>query len=154
MKKLFYLLPLVLTFITGTSAFSQKYSTPADTAKLNKEYVKTTNEITKLTSSLAIAQNNLPGYQNKAGEAASDAQNTAINSSQQASVATNGNLGDAKKAKRKAKKALNDAKDSRQAGNKVKNQDKKIAKLSFQLAKKQKHLEELDMMRTTINAQL
>ncbi len=83
-------------------AFSKKYSTPADTAKLNQEYVKTTNEITKLTSALAVAQNNLPGYQNKAGEAASDAQNTAINSSQQASVATNGKFGRCEKSKAKS----------------------------------------------------
>lgn len=154
MKAFINLFSVTLLLICSTAVYSQKYSTPADTVKLNKEYIKTTNEVIKLTSALAVAQNNLPGYQNKAGDAASDAQNTAINSSKQASVATNGNLGDAKKAKRKANQALNDAKDARKAENKVKSQDKRIARLSFQLAKAQKHLEELDMMRTAINAQL
>ncbi len=82
MKKLLVFLPAALIIICTTSAFSQKYTTAADTVKLNNDYIKTTNEITKLSSELAIAQNNLPGYQNKAGEAASDAQSTAINSSE------------------------------------------------------------------------
>jgi len=49
---------------------------------------------------LTIAQNNLPGYQNNASEATSDAQSTAITSSEQASYAVNGDIKDARKAKR------------------------------------------------------
>jgi len=99
---------------------------------------------------LTIAQNNLPGYQNNASEATSDAQSTAINSSEHASNAVNGDVGDAKKAKRKAKKAVREAKDAQHAYNKVEDQDDKITKLTSQLAGKQLRLEELEKIRTEI----
>ena len=150
MKKIMLLLPAVIFIIASLSAFSQKYKTAADTVKLNKEYVQVSNDVADLTSKLTIAQNNLPGYHARAGEATSNAQSTAIESSDQASKATNGDLGDARKAKKKAKKALNEAKDARHANNKVDDQDKKIAKLSAELEKKQTNLQELEEMRTAI----
>jgi hypothetical protein len=96
--------PALICVLLGTSAFSQKYKTPSDTVKLNKQYPKVSNEIAELTSKLTIAQNDLPGYQSKAGDAVSTAQNTANESSDQASKATNGDLKDAKRAKKKADK--------------------------------------------------
>ncbi len=150
MKKIMFLLPAVIIIMLSQSAFSQKYKTAADTTKLNKEYVEVSNEIADLTSRLTIAQNNLPGYNNKANDAKADAQNTAIKSSEQSSDAVNGDVGDAKKAKRKAKKALREAKHARQASNKAEDQDKKIASLSSQLQKKQERLRELDTMRAAI----
>ncbi len=145
-----FFLPALIFIMTSQSAFSQKYKTAADTVNLNKEYVEVSNDIADLTSKLTIAQNNLPGYQNKAGEATSDAQSTAINSSDKASNAVDGDIGDARKAKRKAKKALHEAKDAKQANNRLEDQDDKIAKLSSQLAKKQQRLQELEEMRTAI----
>jgi len=150
MKKIKLFLPVIILVMSGTTAFSQKYKTAADTIKLNKEYVEVSNNITELTSKLAIAQNNLPGYRSKAGEANSDAQSTANESSKQASKATNGDLGDAKSAQKKAKKALNKAEDARDAENDVKDQNKKIAKLGSQLQKKREKLMELEEMRTAI----
>ena len=145
-----FFLPAVIFMLAGMSAFSQKYRTTADTVKLNKEYVNVSNDIADLSSKLTIAQNNLPGYNDKANAAVSDAQSTAIKSSEQASKATNGDVGDAKKAKRRAKRALKDAKDAQHANNKADSQDKKIAKLSSQLEKKRERLLELDEMRSTI----
>jgi DNA repair exonuclease SbcCD ATPase subunit len=151
MKKITFLLP-VMIFVTVLSAFSQKYKTPADTIKLNKEYLEVSSDITKLTADLKKAQDNLSGYHNRASEATSDAQSTALASSNQASKTINGDVGDAKKEKRKAKKALRDAKDARSANNKLEDQDKKIAKLSSELEKKQGRLQELDEMRTGIRS--
>ena len=139
-----------LLIFCASSVFSQKYKTAADTVKLNKVYVEVSNDIAELTSKLAIAQNNLPGYHTKAREATSDAQSSANASSDQASKATNGDLGDAKSAKKKANKAYNSAQDAKDADNRVKDQDKKIAKLTSQLQKKQERLKELDDMRVAI----
>lgn len=150
MKKFKFFFPAMLFILASLPAFSQKYKTASDTVKLNKEWVEVSNDIADLTSKLTIAQNNLPGYHNKANDAVSDAQNTAQKSSEQASKATNGDLGDAKSAKKKAKKALNDAEDAKDAKDKVKDQDKKIAKLSSELQKKQARLQELEVMRNAI----
>jgi chromosome segregation ATPase len=146
--KVFLLASLML--FSASAVYSQKYKTAADTGKLNKEYVEVSNDIAELTSKLTIAQNNLPGYRAKAGEATSDARNSANESSEQASKATNGDLGDAKSAKKKANKAYESAGDARDADNKVKEQDKKIEKLNSQLQKKQERLRELNDMRVTI----
>ena len=150
MKKLSFLISIAVFTLIGSSAFSQKYKTAADTVNLNKEYLKVTNVIADLTSKLAIAQNNLPGYNSKATAATSDAQNTALASSDQASKATNGSVKEAKRAKRRAKKALKEAKDADRANDNLSDQNKKIAKLNTELAKKQARLQELDAMRTTI----
>ena len=147
MKKI---LILVIT-ITSLSAFSQKYRTASDTVALNKEYLRVSNDIAELSSKLTVAQNNLPGYQNKAVKAASDAQSTAMASSNQASNAVNGSVKDARKEKRRAKNALKEAKGARTAENKEKHQDKKIASLKSELEKKQERLKELDNMRSAIN---
>lgn len=150
MKKVMFFLPAMMFIMASKSALSQKYKSAADTVKLNKEYVEVSEDIADLTTKLTIAQNKLPGYHNKAVEAVSDAQKTAIKSSEQSSKAIGGDVGDAKKANRKAKKALKDARDVEDANDKVKDQDKKIEKLSSQLQKKQKQLQELENMRTDI----
>jgi len=150
MKKIKLLLPAIIFMMASVSAFSQKYNTAADTVKLNKEYVDVSNAIANLKSKLTIAENNLPGYHAKVNGAVSNAQNSAIKSSDQASKAVDGSVGDAKKAKRDAKSALHDAKEVRDANAKVKDQEKKIASLSSELEKKQTRLQELEGMRTTI----
>jgi len=146
--KLILLASLMLLF--ASTVYSQKYKTAADTVKLNKEYVAVSNDIAELTSKLTIAQNNLPGYQSKAGETASDAQSSANASSDQASKATNGDVSDAKSEKKKANKAYHNAQDAHDADHDLKAQNKKIADLTSQLQKKQKRLMELDEMRTAI----
>ena len=153
MKKNFYS-PwfLLLLFVFSTTAFSQKYKSASDTMKLNKEWVEVSNDIAELTAKLTIATNNLPGYHSKSEKAITDAQGTAQQSSDQASKATNGDLGDAKSAKKKAKKALNDAEKSSDAKDDIKDQEKKIDKLTSQLQKKQKTLDELNEMRNAIRA--
>ena len=150
MKKIMYFLPAIVLMMAGISAYSQKYTSAADTVKLNKEYVEVSNDIAELTSKLSIAQNNLPGYNSKAGNAVSDAKSSMKESSEQASKATNGDIGDAKSSKKKANKALDDAEDAKDANNKVSNENKKIAKLSARLKEKQDKLQELEVMRTAI----
>ena len=142
---------LVALLCTALPVFSQKYKTTADTAKLNKEYVKVSNDIADLNAKLTIAQNDLPGYQSKAKDANDDAANAASASSDQASKATNGSVKEAKKAKKKANKAYSEAKDSKSAKNKVSDQEDKITRYKLELKKKQQRLEELDIMRTAIN---
>jgi hypothetical protein len=148
-----FLLACLLLF-SASAVYAQKYKTAADTIKLNKEYVEVSNEIAALTSKLTIAQNNLPGYHTKAGEATSNAESSATASSEQASKATNGDVGDARSAKKKAKKAYRNAQNAVSADNNVKDQDKKIAKLTSQLQKKQERLRELDDMRVAIGNRL
>jgi chromosome segregation ATPase len=131
-------------------AACQKYKTAADTVKLNKEWVAVSNDIAGLTAELSIAQNNLPEYKTKADKASSDAQSSAQKSSDQAYKATNGDLGEAKSAKKDAKRALNDAEDASSAKNNTERQKKKIDKLTGELEKKQKRLQELEETRTAI----
>lgn len=151
MKKTICLLFLIL-MITGFGAYAQKYKTVEDTARLNKEYVKVTNDIAELTAKLAIAQNNLPGYKSKAIEAGTDADNAANKSVDQAYKVTDGDVGDARKAKRKARKAYREAKDSRSASNNVSAQESKITKLTLQINRKEQRLKELEVMRLAIAA--
>lgn len=152
MKKFMFYVPAILLMMIALPAISQKYKSASDTVKLNKEWVEVSNSIAELQAKLTIAQNNLPGYNNKVGDAVSDAQNAAQQSSQQASKATNGDLGDAKDAKKKAKKALNEAEDAQSAKDKVKSQEKKIDKLNSELQKKQKQLSQLEEMRMNIRS--
>lgn len=139
-----------MLLLTGISAFSQKYKTFADTAKLNKEYIEVSNDIVTLTSKLTVAQNDLQRYQNKADEAVAVAQKAAVKSSDQASKSIDGDVGDAKKARRRAKSAVREAKDANHASNNLKDQEKKTANLKSQLLKKQQRLQELEKMRTGI----
>jgi chromosome segregation ATPase len=150
MKRNVLFLLAATCLLASLPAASQKYKSASDTVKLNKEWLKMSNEIAELTAELTVAQNNLPEYESKAAKAKTDAQGTAQQSSDQAYKATNGDLGDAKSAKKKAKKALNDAEDSSDAKNDIKKQEKKINKLAAQLQKKQKSLQELEEMRTNI----
>jgi chromosome segregation ATPase len=147
----FYLLALLCVVLP---AFSQKYKTVEDTAKLNKEYVKVLNDIAELNAKLTIAQNDLPGYQAKAKDANDDAATAAAASSDQASKATNGSVKDAKKAKRKANKAYGEAKDSKSAKGKLSDQENKITRYKLDIKKKQQRLEELDIMRTAIDLKI
>ena len=149
MKKIMFSLFLLLFAMAG---FSQKYKSASDTIKLNKELVELSNDVAELTSRLTIAQNNLPGFNSKAAQAVTDAEGTAQKSSDQAYKATNGDLGDAKSAKKKAKKALNDAEDAADAKDDVSSQERKIDKLTTELQKKQKKLDDLVQMRTAIRA--
>ncbi|MBK8495349.1 MAG: hypothetical protein IPL50_10165 [Chitinophagaceae bacterium] len=151
MKKTICLLFLIM-MITGLQAYSQKYKTVEDTARLNREFVKVTNDIAELNAKLAIAQNNLPGYKSKAIEAGTDADNAANKSVDQAYKVTNGDVGDARKAKRKARKAYREAKDSRSASNNVSAQESKITKLTLQINRKEQRLKELEVMRLAIAA--
>ena len=80
MKK-FIPIACFLLAITTIPAYAQKYKSTDDTLKLNKEYVKVNNDLADLNAKLTIAKNNLPGYQAKANNAASDAQNAADKSS-------------------------------------------------------------------------
>lgn len=154
MKQIKFILISGLFLLLASTVYSQRYTSVADTAKLNKEYINVSNDIAELTSKLTVAQNNLPGYYTKARDANSDAQASANASSSQASKATNGDLGDAKTAKKKANKAYSNARDARKADNRVKDQDKKITKLNNQLQRKQERLKKLDEMRATITRQL
>ncbi len=150
MKTIKFILPAFILLALSLPVFSQKYKTAADTVKLNKEFVKVSNDIADLNSKLTIAQNNLPGYHTRADEANVDAQKSADASSRQAEKATSGDIGDARSAKKKARKAFNRADDAKDANKKIKKQEKKIAKLSAQLEKKQKRIQELEEMRIAI----
>ena len=154
MKNKFYVVCFLSLIATGFTATAQVYKTAADTVKLNKEFTEVSNDIASLTAKLKTAQSNLPGYQSKARNADSDAQDAAINSSVQADKATDGGVKAAKKAKRNSKKAYREAKNARSANNVVEDQDDKIASLTGQLAKKQERLRQLTAMRDAINAQV
>ena len=150
MKTIKFLLPVLILLALNLPAFSQKYKTAADTVKLNKEFVKVSNDIAELNSKLTIAQNNLPGYHKKADQADADAQQSADASSRQADKATSGDIADVRSAKKKARKAYNRAEDAQDANKNIKKQEKKIAKLSAQLEKKQQRIRELEEMRNAI----
>jgi chemotaxis protein histidine kinase CheA len=152
MKNKNYVICLFTLLLTGFTAHSQVYKTPADTAKLNKEFTEVSNDIAILSAKLTVAQNNMPGYQSKAKTAHSDAQDAAASSSAQAAKSTEGGVKEARNAKRKSKKAYREAKDARSANNVVENQDDKIVSLTGQLAKKQERLRQLTEMRDAINA--
>ncbi|HVW13116.1 MAG TPA: hypothetical protein VHB54_04810 [Mucilaginibacter sp.] len=154
MKFINYALSTLVLIGFGLSVSAQKYKTPADTVKLNQEYVNVSNDIANINAQLTIAQNNLPGYQTKASTATANAQTAASTSSAGAAKATNGNIGDAKSAKNDADDAYDKAEDSRNANNNVGRQDEKIRKLKARLHKKQQRLKDLDVMRNAIYAQI
>jgi hypothetical protein len=154
MKFINYVLCSIILLSVSVSVSAQKYKAPADTIKLNQEYVKVNNDIADLTAQLTIAQNNLPGYQTKATAATANAQSSATTSSNSSSKATNGNISDSKSARNDADDAYDKAKDSRSANNSVGKQNEKIRKLKVDLNKKQQRLKDLDVMRTAIYAQL
>jgi DNA repair exonuclease SbcCD ATPase subunit len=149
MKKIF-LLP-VLLIIAVLPAFSQKYTTAADTPALNKEYAKVSSNIADLTTRLGEAQSDLAKYNRKSDKASSDAQSTAATTANKASHATNGDVRDARRAKKEARRSVKDAKDSRKADNNVDDQNKKVRQLTAELAKNKARLQELETMRATIS---
>jgi len=144
---------LVLLTLT-ISVYAQKYKTPADTGKLNAEYVKVQNNIADLTAKLSDAQSALPSYKTKAVNAGNDAQTAAVTSDSSSSKATSGNLQDSKDAKKNASDAYDKAKDARSANNNVGKQNEKIRKLTDDLKKQRQRLKDLDVMRTAIYAQI
>ena len=150
MKKATFFLPTILFSIISITTFAQKYTTAADTVKLNREYVALTNSIANHTSELTSAKNYMPKYQSRAANAETDAQNMAAKSSDQASRAKDGDIHDIKKAKRESRRALKDARGARTAENRVQGQDKYISKLTSKLAKEQERLQELEAMRIAI----
>ena len=152
MKNRIYVVCFLTLMVTSFTAYAQVYKKAADTVKLNKEFTEVSNDIASLSAKLTIAQNNLPGYQSKARTADSDAEQAAVNSSAQAAKSTEGGVKEARKAIRKSRKAYHEAKDARSANNVVEDQDDKIASLTNQLAKKQVRLNQLIVMRDTINA--
>jgi len=154
MKFLNYLLGTAVLLTISMSSYAQKYKTPADTGKLNAEYVKVQNKIADLTSKLSTAQNDLPAYQTKAVNAGNDAQTTAAISDTSASKARSGNLQDSKDAKKNADDAYSKAKGARTANNNVGKQNEKIKKLTADLAEQRQNLKDLDVMRAAILAQL
>ena len=145
MKKFVVMASAVL--LLTTVAFSQKYKTASDTAKLNKEYASVLKDVADLTEKLTKAQNDLPGYQSDAADAIKDAEKATRESNGQS---TSTDVDEAKKAKKKADKAYDAAKDSEKAQEKAKDQEKKITKLNEELTKKQQKLQELEDMRTAI----
>ena len=85
MKKIIRYIYLVLLICASLPGFSQKYKNIEDTVKLNKEYVKLSNDLAALNAKLIVAQNDLPGYKSKAKNANDDASASAAASSDQAS---------------------------------------------------------------------
>jgi chromosome segregation ATPase len=154
MKIMSCLLGTAVLLAITTSVYAQKYKTPADTGKLNAEYVKVQNNIADLTSKLSAAQSDLPGYKTKAVNAVNDARTSAASSDTSSAKATSGNLQDSKDAKNNADAAYDKAKDSRSANENVGKQNEKIRKLTNQLKEQNQRLKDLDVMRTAIYAQI
>lgn len=147
MKTIRFFLVAGLITMAGLQVSAQRYRTAADTPKLNIEYVKLSNEVAELTAALAVATNNLPGYEKKASNAVDNATTSAEASSRQADKATGGSIKEAKQAKRDANKAYKKAKASKEADEDMKDQDKKIARLTEKLANKKQRLQELETLR-------
>ncbi len=154
MKSIYQALCTIVLLALITPAFAQKYRTPADTGKLNAEYVKVQNKIAEITAKLAEVQGNLPEYQTKAVNAGNTAQTAVQTSDASASKATSGNIGDVKDAKNDANEAYDKAKDAQSANKNVGKQNEKIRSLTRDLTKQRQRLKDLDVMRAAVNAQL
>ncbi len=154
MKFLSFLLGTAVLLTVSTFSYAQKYKTPADTGKLNAEYVKVQNNIADLTARIKTAQDDLPGYKTKAVNAGNTAQAAAASNDTSATKATSGNMQDSKDAKKSANEAYGKAKDSRTANNNVGKQNEKIRKLTDQLKEQNQRLKDLDVMRAAIYAQI
>ena len=150
-------IPLCCLFVlqlTATYSYAQKYRNVDDTVRLNKEFVRVSNELADLNAKLTIAENDLPGYQSKVNQANNSSANAANESSNQASKATNGSMGDAKKAKRKANRAYGEAKDYENSKNRLNSQEIRISKYKSDIIRKQKRIQDLDAMRVAINTKI
>lgn len=154
MKKIIPLCCLFVLQLTTTFSYAQKYRNAEDTVRLNKEFVRVSNELVDLNAKLTIAENDLPGYQTKANQANNNAANAANESSNMATKATNGSVGDAKKAKRKAKRAYGEAKDSKNAKNKLNSQENKVTRYKSDIERRQKRIQDLEVMRLAINTKI
>ena len=154
MKKFIPLCCLFALQLSATYSYAQKYRNAEDTARLNKEFVRVSNELVDLNAKLTIAENDLPGYQSKVNQANNSSANAANESSNQASKATNGSMGDAKKAKRKADRAYGEAKDYENAKKRLNSQENRITKYKSDIIRRQKRIQDLDVMRIAINTKI
>jgi len=152
MKKIIAASTVAIFMLTALPTFSQTYKTFADTVALNAEYSKVTKDITDLTAKLDKAKSDQANDEKKAGEASTDAQTTASNTTTKAENSINGSVKQARKAKREARRSVKDAKDARHAQSNLNDSNKKVIELNSQLEKKQQRLKELDEMRASINA--
>ncbi len=150
MKKIIYSIALPLLLLVSQTAYSQKYKSLEDTARLNLEYLKVTRDIADLSIKLSESQENLKKYQSNVVSRNNDAQSSAEASSDQASKATSGSVKDARRAKRKAKAAYKDSKQSRGANDRMNEEENRMQRISRDLQRRQERLQELDRMRATI----
>lgn len=152
MKKITEFFIIAFCVFTAAPAFSQTYKAAADTAKLNAEYIKVSNDITSLSAALDKAKEEQSKRTTKAASATADAQNTADKTSDKASQSTGESVKDARRAKKEARRSVKDAKDARHAKSNLDDANRKVEKLTNQLQKKQDRLKELDAMRSSIGS--
>src|ERR1700730_4988752 len=144
---------LILTAIFLTNVVQgQKYTTMADTTRLNKEYGEISLELSKLNTKLIEEKNKTVDYRSKTSSSAGDAVATAQASKDQAAVATNGNTTDTKKAVTDAKEANIKANNAKIAVSDEKKNNKKINELTAQIEQKQRLLRDLDSQRAAMMA--
>jgi type II secretory pathway component PulJ len=152
MKKSITFLTIAVFMLAAQSAFSQSYKTIADSAALNREYAKVTADINDLTAKLVKAKDDQRNDSRKSGEADSDAKSTATSTSNKAENYINGSVKQARRAKHEAGRSVKDAKIARHAQSNLDDSNKKAVSLTAGLEQKQKRLQQLEEMRTAINA--
>jgi hypothetical protein len=152
MKKSITFLTIAVFMLAAQSAFSQSYKTIADSAALNREYAKVTADINDLTAKLVKAKDDQRNDSRKSGEADSDAKSTATSTSNKAENSINGSVKQARRAKHEAGRSVKDAKIARHAQSNLDDSNKKVVSLTAGLEQKQKRLQQLEEMRTAINA--
>lgn len=145
-------LTIAVFMLAAHSAFSQSYKTIADSAALNREYAKVTADINELAAKLAKAKDDQRNDSRKSGEANSDAQSTATSTSNKAENSINGSVKQARRAKHEARRSVKYAKIARHAQGNLYDSNKKVVSLTTGLEQKQKRLQQLEEMRTAINA--
>ena len=76
MKKIITFFITAFCMVAAAPAFSQTYKSIADTAKLNAEYIKVSNDIATLSASLDKAKDEQSERTQKAADATADAQSS------------------------------------------------------------------------------
>ena len=152
MKKVIPFLMLIL-LAAGVPVFSQTYKTMADTAALNKEYVKVNKNIADLKVQIAKTQEEQAKYTLKSTKASNNAQSIAASAANRAADATSGNVKDARRAKKDARRSLHKAKDARKADSNREVENKRLIKLNGDLEKNENRLNDLNTMRSSIMGQ-
>ena len=143
---------ILTALFISTAVHAQKYTTMADTTRLNKEYGEISLEISKLNTKLQTEKNKTADFHSKTSSTAGDAVATAQASKDQADVATDGKTSDTKKAVADAKSADKKANESKDAIADEKRNGKRINELTAQIDQKQKLLRDLDSQRAAIMA--